>query len=80
MAEVSIPASLARFTAGERTLSLNVENYRGLLRQLDARYPGLGAELERLAVAIDGTIYQEPMLESIGATSEVFFLPRIEGG
>ena len=80
MAAVRIPDALARFTAGETSLELAVDSYRHLLRTLEASYPGLGPELEKLAVAIDGTIYQQPLLESIEASSEVFFLPRIEGG
>jgi molybdopterin converting factor small subunit len=33
-----------------------------------------------MAVAIDGEIYQSPLLEKIGAESEVHFLPPIGGG
>ena len=33
-----------------------------------------------VAVAIDGEIFQEPFLETIGEDSEVFFLPQIEAG
>ena len=33
-----------------------------------------------MAVAIDGQIYQDALLEPIGADSEVFILPQIAGG
>ena len=33
-----------------------------------------------MAVAIDGQIYQETLLEPIGPDSEVFILPQIAGG
>jgi len=33
-----------------------------------------------VAVAIDGTIYQDALLEPIGPESEVFILPQIAGG
>jgi hypothetical protein len=33
-----------------------------------------------VAVAIDGQIYQETLLEPIGPDSEVFILPQIAGG
>lgn len=64
----------------ERQLDLAAEDYRGLLRKLDERYPGLGAAAAGYAIAIDGLIYQEPMLEKLAPDSEVAFLPRIEGG
>lgn len=80
MASVQIPKSLTRLTRGEEQLTLFAESYRGLLRALDAQFPGLADELGKLAVAIDGTIYQTPLLEPLLADSEVYFLPRIEGG
>ena len=33
-----------------------------------------------MAVAIDGQIYQDALLEPIGPDSEVFVLPQIAGG
>jgi hypothetical protein len=33
-----------------------------------------------VAVAIDGQIFQDALLEPIGASSEVFLLPAIAGG
>lgn len=64
----------------QRQLELAAEDYRGLLRQLEAQYPGLGEAARRYAVAIDGLIYQEPLLETLAPNSEVAFLPRLEGG
>lgn len=80
MASVQIPRDLTRLTGGEEQLSLVADSYRSLLRALDGRFPGLAEELGRLAVAIDGTIYQTPLLEALNNDSEVYFLPRIEGG
>jgi hypothetical protein len=50
------------------------------MTELEERYPGLREALGRAAVAIDGQIFQDAFLEPIGRDSEVFFLPRIEGG
>ena len=36
--------------------------------------------IERSAVAIDGQIYQDAFAEALASGSEVFFMPRIEGG
>ena len=35
---------------------------------------------EGVAVAIDGQIYQDTLLEPIGPDSEVYLLPQIAGG
>ena len=67
-------------TGGERQADIPAENYRDLLKALEARWPGLGEQLEDSAVAIDGHLYQDAWLEPIGTDSEVHFLPRIEGG
>ena len=48
--------------------------------ELKTRWPDLNDSLERTAVAIDGQIYQDPLLEPIEPDSEVFFMARIEGG
>ena len=50
----------------------------GSLRE---RYPALAPHLEQgLAVAIDGQIYQDALLQEISADSEVHVLPQIAGG
>lgn len=54
---------------------------RSLVRELDGRFPGIGAALgDGMAVAIDGQIFQDYFLEEVGPNSEVCFLPAIEGG
>jgi hypothetical protein len=51
-----------------------------LVRELEKRWPGIEDVLAKTAVAIDGQIYQDAWLETIGPSSEVFFMHRIEGG
>jgi molybdopterin converting factor small subunit len=53
---------------------------RELLAELERRFPGLGAALAGSAVAIDGEIFPDPLLEPVGKGSEVHFLPRVGGG
>lgn len=54
---------------------------RELIRNLDAEHPGLGLVLrDGMAIAIDGLIYQDCMLEEVGEAREVCFLPAIDGG
>jgi hypothetical protein len=79
-ARVVLPEHLLHLTGGQRVLDIAAENVRDLVLELEERHPGLRAALGRAAVAIDGQIFQDAFLEAIGPDSEVFFLPRIEGG
>ncbi len=82
MAKVVLTTDLSReFTGGTSELEVAASSVRRLIRALDERFPGLGEELKtKMAVAIDGQIYQDAFLESLEADSEVVFLPRIGGG
>lgn len=74
------PDSFLSLTEGVREISSHAEVYRDLLRELTERWPALSDVLERSAVAIDGQIYQDAFLQVLAPDSEVFFMPRIEGG
>ncbi|NKB97234.1 MAG: MoaD/ThiS family protein [Pseudomonadales bacterium] len=80
MAKVVLPDSFLSFTEGTRECTTNAEDYRSLVNELKERWPGLAESLEKTAVAIDGQIYQDALLEPIAPDSEVFFMARIEGG
>ena len=82
MAKVRLQREIARrFTGGQLEFELDAPDYRALVTALDLRYPGLAQALAvRTAVAIDGQIYADPLLEPIGPDSEVHFLPVIGGG
>lgn len=81
MAHVTIPSALLPETGGVDELDLDVPNVRALYRALDERWPGVGTRLrEESAIAIDGEIIQEPMLETLDPESEVHFLPPLAGG
>jgi hypothetical protein len=80
MAHVVFPDHLLSHTGGERELKIQAGNFRELLEALEARFPGSREALGKSAVAIDGQIYQDAFLEPLEASSEVFFMQRIEGG
>lgn len=82
MTEVVLSREIARqYTDGETNIVVEAGTMRAVVRQLDEKYPGLGAVLrEGMAVAIDGTIFQDFFLEEVGPDAEVCFLPAIEGG
>lgn len=82
MAKIVLQREVAAdFAAGETEHDIDAANVRQLINRLDERFPGIGERLrERTAVAIDGEIFQDPLLQTIHPTSEVYFLPMIEGG
>lgn len=81
MTRISLSSSLTSFTGGETELELEVANVRQLFQALGERYPNLRQQLETdLAVAIDGEIYQDALLQPILAKSDVFLFPKIAGG
>ena len=80
LAVVVVPPSLRALTGAER-VTLGASDVRGLLRALDARFPGFREKLgERFAVAIDGDIRNDAELDELGEQTEVTFLPPLSGG
>ena len=69
------------FTGGLAELDVAATSVRGLIHELNDRYPGLGDYVDqRMAVAIDGEIHQDAYAAAIGPGSEVFVIPKIGGG
>ena len=78
---MTIPSALAAATDHVGSVDIEASTMRELYRAIDARWPGVGTQLrEESAVAIDGEIIQEPMLERLDPESEVHFLPPLAGG
>jgi sulfur-carrier protein len=81
MARVVLVGNLAQLTEGVAEFRLSATSVKQLFQQLTELHPALGPHLEEgIAVAIDGQIYQDALLEPIGPDSEVFLLPQIAGG
>ena len=81
MARVVLIGNLAQVTGGVAEFDLSATSVQQLFRQLGELHPALAPHLESgVAVAIDGQIFQDALLEPIGADSEVFLLPAIAGG
>jgi molybdopterin converting factor small subunit len=81
MAHVTLIGNLRQLTGGVTELDIEVASVRQLFTRLREMYPALAPHLEQgLAVAIDGQIYQDALLQEIGADSEVHILPQIAGG
>ena len=70
-----------RYTGGVKQFEIEATTMRGLLKQMEALYPGLGEVLEEdTSVAIDGELHEVVYTQPLKPGSEIFFLPRIEGG
>jgi molybdopterin synthase sulfur carrier subunit len=81
MAHVSLIGNLRQYTGGVTELEVEAANVRQLFARLSEKYPALAPHLESgSAVAIDGQIYQDALLEPIGPDSDVHVLPQIAGG
>ena len=65
----------------DHVFDLQATSVKHLFELLIERHPALAKHLEEgVAVAIDGQIYQDTLLEPIGPDSEVFVIPQIAGG
>ena len=80
MAVVHFSSLLVSHTGGLDRVSVDAPRVKELLEALDVRFPGLGAQLADLAVAIDGQVHHDALFEPLSATSEVYFVPTIAGG
>jgi molybdopterin converting factor small subunit len=81
MAHVTLIGTLRQFTGGVTELEVDAATVRQLFAKLGERFPELTPHLEQgMAVAIDGQIYQDALLQPIARDSEVHILPQIAGG
>ena len=87
MATVFIPTMLQPMTAGVKQVVLEARNVRQVIDKLDQLYPGMRDRLveenqirPNLAISIDGELARMGLLEKLGETSEVHFVPAIGGG
>ncbi len=82
MARVQTISTRVRdFTGGLAEFEVEAQTVRALIRELETRWPGLGAFVEDgMAIAIDGEIFQDAFAEPIAAGSEIVLIPKISGG
>jgi molybdopterin converting factor small subunit len=80
MAKVIFSSELQKLTREEQA-EVDALSYRELVTALEKRYPDLAADtLRKMAIAIDGEIIHDPLLEQLAPDSEIHFLYRISGG
>ena len=82
MPHVVIAGTAARrFTGGQSEFDVEATTVRRMINELERRFPGLGQQIdESMAVAIDGTIYQDAYQTPLDPDSEVVLIPKIGGG
>ena len=69
------------YTGGEKEFDIEAKDVRGIIKVMEARFPGLGAFLEEESMcAIDGEIYESAIYERLRDGCEVYFLPKLEAG
>lgn len=81
MTRVILIGTMTQLTGGVREVDIEATTIAQLLRGLHARFPALGDNLtESVAVAIDGEIFQDDLIQPIPPGAEVHILPKIAGG
>jgi len=80
LATVHFSPTLARFTGGVESLTVDARRVGDLMKTVTDRFPALVAPIEVMAVAVDGEVYQEPDYLELSEESEIWFVPNIPGG
>ena len=82
MVRVCLGSALSAPAGGRTELYVEAGNIMQLLKALGREYPGLAPLIERggVAVAIDGQIYNNALLQTVPADAEVYLMPKIAGG
>jgi molybdopterin synthase sulfur carrier subunit len=81
MVNVSFISSFRPALGGADSLEIKATTLRELMRKLVEQYPRMQSHLDAgVALAINGEIYRDNWDVEIPDGSEVFLMPRIQGG
>ena len=87
MATVFIPSLMRELAGGQDTIDVPGATVRQVIDNLEKACPGIKVRLVEnnrvkgnISVAVDGEVTPLGLLEKVGETSEVHFLPAIGGG
>ena len=79
--QINLTGSLRSSANGEAVVEINASTIRELLSKLLETYPGMEEYMELgIAVSIDGEIYRDSPSKKLPVGSEIFLLPRLQGG
>ena len=74
-------AACRALAGGAAELEVQAATFRRLVAELDARFPGLGRQVEQgMAIAVNGVIYQDAYHVRLDESSELVLIPKIAGG
>ena len=87
MATVHIAPQMRDLTDGATMTEVDARTVRGVIEELDAKFPGLATRIRTdeglvagWAVSIDGVMDTRGLAAPVGENSEIHFLPAIGGG
>lgn len=81
MIRVCLGATLSMAAGGRTEFDVEAGNIMQLLKALERDYPELAPIIERgVAVAIDGQIYNNALLQTVPEDAEVYLMPKVSGG
>ena len=81
MVKVSFISSFRSALGGADTLEIEATTLRELMRILVAKYPSMQSHIDKgVVLAINGEIYRDNWDVEIQDGSEVYLMPRIQGG
>lgn len=87
MPVVYIPTLMRDLTGGAEKVTVEGSTLRQVVNDLESRYPGARSRLCKedrirpdVAVAVDGEITRQGMLQAVRPDSEVHFVPAVSGG
>lgn len=78
---VTACSTCRQFTGGVAEFDVEADTVGRMIQALDRRFPGLGDHIDRrMAIAVDGEIFQDAGTVALTPASEVYLIPRIGGG
>jgi molybdopterin converting factor small subunit len=87
MATVVIPSLLRKYTGGADRVPVKGKTIGQVIEELGSKYPEIrdyllenGDVKPSVAVSIDGEMGTGGVLDRVGESSEIFFIPAIGGG
>ncbi|NQV57098.1 MAG: MoaD/ThiS family protein [Rhodospirillales bacterium] len=81
MARVVFMGEVRQYTGDDDEVEIDAPNVMQLFKKLGQLYPKLDLILETgFAVAIDGEIMEDSLLQSLADAKEIVLVPKMEGG
>ncbi|MEE2760594.1 MAG: MoaD/ThiS family protein [Pseudomonadota bacterium] len=81
MARVVFMGEVRQYTGDDDSLEIEAPNVMQLFKKLGELYPRLAPVLETsFAVAIDGQVMEDALLQPIDDANEIVLVPKMEGG